>query len=139
MFDPTGVSGVPQASARPVVSTPSRIHIAPEVHRRLPAPRLAASIPRSGVEGGGDYWVKQAEILLAGISGAAALDPTMVDDVAHWVFTKDIPAKGTPNEIIDILKRPGMKVERQIVEAAAAMLQLDAVWKMDDGAARSSV
>ena len=37
-------------------------------------------------------------ILLTGLLGTAALDPdcTMLD-VAHWVFTKDIPQKKKPN------------------------------------------
>lgn len=137
VFDPTGVSGVP---ARQLARwSPLRAASSSRGAQKA-ATALAASIPRSGVEGGGDYWVKQAEILLAGLLGAAALDPTRtMVDVAHWVFTKDIPAQGAPNEIIDILKRArdeGGAAEREA--AGAAMLQLDAVWKMDERV-RSSV
>ncbi|MGE0308079.1 MAG: type IV secretory system conjugative DNA transfer family protein [Acidimicrobiia bacterium] len=137
VFDPTGVSGVP---ARQLARWSPLRAASTSRGAQKAATALAASIPRSGVEGGGDYWVKQAEILLAGLLGAAALDPTRtMVDVAHWVFTKDIPAKGAPNEIIDILKRArdeGGAAEREA--AGAAMLQLDAVWKMDERV-RSSV
>jgi type IV secretion system protein VirD4 len=92
------------------------------------------------VDGGADYWVRQAEILLTGLLGTAALDPdrTMLD-VAHWVFTKDIPVKNRPNEILEILrdvKANGTPASREA--AAAAMLQLDAVWSLDERV-RSSV
>ena len=102
VFDPSGVSGLPTAGlAR---WTPLRAAATPRGAQKA-ATSLAASIPRSGVDGGADYWVKQAEILLTGLLGAAALDRnlTMVD-VAEWVFTKSIPVKGEPNEIIDLLK-----------------------------------
>lgn len=137
VFDPSGVSGLPSAGlAR---WSPLRAAASPRGAQKAAA-ALAASIPRSGVDGGADYWVKQAEILLTGLLGAAALDPdcTMLD-VANWVFTKDIPDKQHPNLIVDILretKAHGTPVEREA--AAAAMLQLDAVWKMDERV-RSSV
>ena len=65
-------------------------------------------------------------------------DRTMLD-VAQWVFTKSIPVKKKPNEIVDILRKAklnGTDAEREA--AAAAMLQLDAVWNLDERV-RSSV
>jgi len=137
VFDPSGVAGLPaHALAR---WTPLRSAGTPSGAQKA-ATALAASIPRSGVDGGADYWVKQAEILLTGLLGAAALDPsrTMLD-VAHWVFTKDIPNKGEENEITELLadvKQSGTPAERQA--AGAAMIQLDAVWNLDERV-RSSV
>lgn len=137
VFDPSGVSGLPAAGlAR---WSPLRAAATPRGAQKA-AVALAASIPRSGVDGGADYWVKQAEILLTGLLGTAALDPdcTMLD-VAHWVFTKDIPQKKKPNTILEILrnaKAQGTPAEQEA--AAAAMLQLDAVWKLDERV-RSSV
>lgn len=137
VFDPSGVAGLPpHGLAR---WTPLRSAGTPRGAQKA-ATALAASIPRSGVDGGADYWVKQAEILLTGLLGAAALDPsrTMLD-VAHWVFTKDIPNKGDENEITDLLadvKQHGTAAEREA--AGAAMLQLDAVWNLDERV-RSSV
>ena len=137
VFDPSGVSGLPSAGlAR---WSPLRAAASPRGAQKAAA-ALAASIPRSGVDGGADYWVKQAEILLTGLLGAAALaaDRTMLD-VAHWLFTKNIPVKKQANEILAILrlvKDSGTPAEREA--AAAAMLQLDAVWKMEERV-RSSV
>lgn len=137
VFDPSGVSGLPaEGLAR---WSPLRAAGTPRGAQKAAA-ALAAAIPRSGVDGGADYWVKQAEILLTGLLGAAALDPdcTMLD-VAHWVFTKDIPDKQHPNLIVDILgnaKAHGTPANREA--AASAMMQLDAVWKMDERV-RSSV
>lgn len=137
VFDPSGVSGLPSAGlAR---WSPLRAASSPRGAQKAAA-ALAASIPRSGVDGGADYWVKQAEILLTGLLGAAALatDRTMLD-VAHWVFTKNVPVKKQPNEILTILRRvkdAGTPAAREA--AAAAMLQLDAVWNMDERV-RSSV
>lgn len=137
VFDPSGVAGLPiHGLAR---WTPLRSAGTPRGAQKA-ATALAASIPRSGVDGGADYWVKQAEILLTGLLGAAALDPsrTMLD-VAHWVFTKDIPNKGEENEITELLadvKQSGAPAECQA--AGAAMIQLDAVWNLDERV-RSSV
>jgi type IV secretion system protein VirD4 len=137
VFDPSGVSGL--AADGLARWTPLRAAASPRGAQKA-AVALAASIPRSGVDGGADYWVKQAEILLTGLLGAAAVDRdcTMVD-VAHWVFTKDIPVKKEPNVILDILrgaKENGTPAELEA--AAAAMLQLDAVWNLDERV-RSSV
>lgn len=137
VFDPSGVARLPaHALAR---WTPLHSAGTPRGAQKA-ATALAASIPRAGVDGGADYWVKQAEILLTGLLGAAALDPsrTMLD-VAHWVFTKDIPNKGDENEITKLLadvKQHGKPVECQA--AGAAMIQLDAVWNLDERV-RSSV
>lgn len=137
VFDPSGVSGLPATGlAR---WSPLRAAATPRGAQKA-AVALAASIPRSGVDGGADYWVKQAEILLTGLLGTAALDRdcTMLD-VVHWVFTKDIPQKKKPNTILEILrdtKANGTPAEQEA--AAAAMLQLDAVWKLDERV-RSSV
>jgi type IV secretion system protein VirD4 len=137
VFDPSGVSGLPASGlAR---WTPLRAASTPRGAQKA-ATSLAASIPRSGVDGGADYWVKQAEILLTGLLGAAALDRnlTMVD-VAEWVFSKSIPTKGEPNEIVDLLKIAkdyGYPPEREA--AGSAMLQLDAIWNLDERV-RSSV
>lgn len=123
VFDPSGVSGLPTVGlAR---WTPLRAAATPRGAQKA-AVALAASIPRSGVDGGADYWVKQAEILLTGLLGTAALDSdrTMLD-VAHWVFTNDIPVKKRLNDIARTLrdvKAKGTPAQRDA--AAAAMLQL---------------
>ncbi|MCU1394872.1 MAG: Type secretory pathway VirD4 protein-like protein [Ilumatobacteraceae bacterium] len=137
VFDPSGVSGL--ASVGLARWSPLRAANTPRGAQKAAA-ALAAAIPRSGVDGGADYWVKQAEILLTGLLGTAALVPdrTMLD-VAHWVFTKSIPVKKQPNEILDILSAVKKAGDPAACEAAAAaMLQLDAVWNLDERV-RSSV
>ena len=137
VFDPSGVSGLPPTALGRW--TPLRAAHTPRGAQKAAA-ALAASIPRAGVDGGADYWVKQAEILLTGLLGAAALasDRTMLD-VAQWVFTKSIPVKKKPNEIIDILRKAKLNgTDAEQEAAAAAMLQLDAVWNLDERV-RSSV
>ncbi len=137
VFDPSGVSGL--ASAGLARWSPLRAAGSPRGAQKAAA-ALAAAIPRSGVDGGADYWVKQAEILLTGLLGVAALAPgrTMLD-VAHWVFTKDIPVKKRLNEILVILRDVRAAGDPAACEAAAAaMLQLDAVWNLDERV-RSSV
>lgn len=137
VFDPSGVSGM--ASVGLARWSPLRAAASPRGAQKAAA-ALAAAIPRSGVDGGADYWVKQAEILLTGLLGTAALVPgrTMLD-VAHWVFTKDIPVKKRMNDITRILRDVKAAGNPAACEAAAAaMLQLDAVWNLDERV-RSSV
>lgn len=137
VFDPSGVSGM--ASVGLARWSPLRAAASPRGAQKAAA-ALAAAIPRSGVDGGADYWVKQAEILLTGLLGTAALVPgrTMLD-VAHWVFTKDIPVKKRLNDITMILRDVKAAGNPAACEAAAAaMLQLDAVWNLDERV-RSSV
>jgi type IV secretion system protein VirD4 len=137
VFDPSGVAGLPpDGLAR---WTPLLAAATPRGAQKAAA-ALAAAIPRSGVDGGADYWVKQAEILLTGLLGTAALDPALtMTDVAEWVFIKDIPVKKKLNVITRVLrdvKENGNDVERDA--AGAAMLQLNAVWNLDERV-RSSV
>jgi hypothetical protein len=59
--------------------------------------------------------------------------------VAHWVFTKDIPRKGQPNGIVRTLDRAKSSGDpRRMGAAGAAMMQLNAIWKLDERV-RSSV
>jgi type IV secretion system protein VirD4 len=129
VFDPSGVSGIDEA--RLARWSPLRAAATPTGALKA-ATSLAAAIPTSGVDGGMDYWSRQAEILLAGLLGAAALDPdrTMAD-VARWVFTKDMPVPGHRGEVVDTLMRVAKDPVRKPA-AEAAMLQLDAVWKLDE-------
>ncbi len=138
VLDPSGVSGIDPArrarwSPLRAAGTPTGAHKA--------AAALAAAIPRTGVDGGMDYWTKQAEILLTGLLGAAALEAewTMAD-VARWVFVKDMPAQqGRPSEILAVLQRAmNSGTELKKVAAEAAILQLDAIWRLDERV-RSSV
>ncbi len=131
VFDPSGVSGIPvrelaRWSPLRAAGTASGAQKA--------AAALAAAIPKSGIEGGGDYWARQSEILLTGLLGAAALDPslTMVD-VAEWVFTNDLPVDGEPHPIVDLLERVEAEGSPEQRHAAGmAMLHLRAAWGSEE-------
>ena len=104
------------------------------------AAALAAAIPRSGVDGGTDYWVAQAEILLAGLIATAGLDAKVsMEQVARWVFTKDMPGvNGRPSAVFALIKDAAGR-EGEVAERASwAMTQLDAIWRLDERV-RSSV
>ena len=140
VFDPSGVAGMsPQTLAR---WSPLRAATTPRGAQKAAA-ALAAAIPRNGVDGGGDYWVKQAEILLTGLLGAAALDPTRsMSDVAEWVFAKLVATEARQpdgsvvrqgNEITDLLAGLRHHESPEVRTAAGmAMLHLDAVWSLDE-------
>lgn len=138
VLDPSGVSGIDPArrarwSPLRAAGTPTGAHKA--------AAALAAAIPRTGVDGGMDYWTKQAEILLTGVLGAAGLESEWtMTDVARWVFVKDMPTRnGRPSEILAVLQRAiddGDGTRK--ASAEAAILQLDAIWRLDERV-RSSV
>lgn len=78
-----------------------------------------------------DYFAKQAEILLAGLLGAAALPGCSMQDVARWVFGKDMPGGERPSEVLAILGRAIADPERATA-AEAAIVQLDSVWRFDE-------
>ena len=101
---------------------------------------LAAAIPRAGVDGGTDYWVAQAEILLTGLLAAAALDATItMSDVARWVFTKDMPGlEGRPSEVFALVRAAAETGGPPAELAVWALGQLDAIWRLDERV-RSSV
>ncbi|MEZ5219673.1 MAG: TraM recognition domain-containing protein [Ilumatobacteraceae bacterium] len=108
---------------------------------RRAAAALAASIPRSGVDGGADYWVSQAEILLTGLLATASLNPARtMEDVATWVFAKDMPVQGgrASQVIKDITAAADGDDDAAHDRARWAIKQLDAVWKLDERV-RSSV
>ena len=130
VFDPSGVSGMDlERLAR---WSPLRA-AASATGAQKAATALAAAIPRAGVEGGMDYFAKQAEILLAGLLGTAALDPARsMADVARWVLTKDMPTPGgPPSQVLEIL-RQAVRDPARSAAAEAAIVQLDSVWKNDE-------
>ena len=136
VFDPAAISGsrsVAHWSPLRATGTPSGAQKA--------AGALAAAIPRSGVDGGGDYWVSQAEILLTGLLAVGSLcrDVSM-QDVAGWVFGKDMPSpSGPPSTVFEIIRRTVLDGDDTAqAHAIWALGQLDAIWRLDDRV-RSSV
>lgn len=64
---------------------------------------LCDAAPRSGVEGGMDFWLAQAEILLSGLLFIAYQGHRDMGAVCQWVFAQDRPTDAGDGEVYDAL------------------------------------
>lgn len=135
VYDPTG-------------STPSAGHHASwspvdQAATTIGAVRAARALcdaaPKSGVEGGLDFWLAQAEILLAGLLFVAHHSCRDMGAVCDWVLMQDRPSDQGDGEvhaaITALVKGDDPTVAAGVQDAARGVV---AVWEMDDGT-RSSV
>jgi hypothetical protein len=60
---------------------------------------LVEAAPRGGVEGGVDFWLAQAEILLSGLLFVAHHTHRDMGSVADWVLLQDRPSDLGPGEV----------------------------------------
>jgi type IV secretion system protein VirD4 len=100
---------------------------------------LCDAAPRGGVEGGMDFWLAQAEILLSGLMFIAHHAHRDMDAVCEWVLTQDRPGELGPGEVreaLDVLSVSNTDVvARGAVDAAKAVVS---VWEMEERT-RSSI
>ena len=100
---------------------------------------LCDAAPRGGVEGGMDFWLAQAEILLSGLLFIAHHAHRDMDAVCEWVLTQDRPGElgsGEVREALDVLSvSNNAVVARGAVEVAKAVVS---VWEMEERT-RSSI
>ena len=100
---------------------------------------LCDAAPRGGVEGGMDFWLAQAEILLSGLLFVAHHAHRDMDAVCEWVLTQDRPGELGPGEVREALDALSVSnnaaVARGAVEAAKAVVS---VWEMEERT-RSSI
>ncbi len=100
---------------------------------------LCDAAPRGGVEGGMDFWLAQAEILLSGLLFIAHHAHRDMDAVCEWVLTQDRPGElgsGEVREALDALSvSNNAVVARGAVEVAKAVVS---VWEMEERT-RSSI
>ncbi len=100
---------------------------------------LCDAAPRGGVEGGMDFWLAQAEILLSGLLFVAHHAHRDMDAVCEWVLTQDRPGELGPGEVreaLDALNRSNnAAVARGAVEVAKGLVS---VWEMEERT-RSSI
>jgi type IV secretion system protein VirD4 len=100
---------------------------------------LCDAAPRGGVEGGLDFWLAQAEILLSGLLFVAHHAHRDMDAVCEWVLTQDRPGELGPGEV-----HQALGALRTSNNAAAAVGVSDmakaikSVWEMEDRT-RSSI
>ncbi|QXC60616.1 type IV secretory system conjugative DNA transfer family protein [Aquihabitans sp. G128] len=93
---------------------------------------LCDAAPKSGVDGGLDFWLAQAEILLSGLLFAAHHSQRDMGSVCRWVLEQERSDKKGRGEVLGSLERLLMS-ERvsDHVEAKDVERLLRAVWSMD--------
>jgi type IV secretion system protein VirD4 len=100
---------------------------------------LCDAAPRGGVEGGMDFWLAQAEILLSGLLFVAHNAHRDMDAVCEWVLTQDRPGELGPGEVRAALDSLNLSnnaaVSRGAVEVAKGLVS---VWEMEERT-RSSI
>jgi type IV secretion system protein VirD4 len=100
---------------------------------------LVEAAPRGGVEGGVDFWLAQAEILLSGLLFVAHHSHRDMGSVADWVLLQDRPSDLGPGEVRTCLDLVLADRDTQVAtDAAEAARGLLAIWEMEDRT-RSSV
>jgi len=134
VYDPTGTTGMETASWSPLR----------EAHSILGSQRAARSLcdaaPRGDdVEGGLDFWLTQAEILLSGLLWTAAHTGRDMAAVTEWVMVQDRPTEaglGQVKTFIDgLLASDDDEEKAGAVQASRSLLS---VWRMEERT-RSSV
>jgi type IV secretion system protein VirD4 len=134
VYDPTGCTGAATAGWSPLRD--ARTTFGAQRAARV----LVDAAPRTGREGGDDFWLAQAEILLSGLLWVAAATPGMaMGDVVEWVLTQDRPTEETPGVVRVLLEAMLRSEDDEVVpHAEAATKALLAVWQLEDRT-RSSV
>lgn len=100
---------------------------------------LCDAAPRGGVEGGMDFWLAQAEILLSGLMYVAHHVHRDMEAVCEWVLLQDHPADLGPGEVrmaLDqLMKSKDSAIVAGALEASKGLLS---VWELEERT-RSSV
>lgn len=133
VYDPTGTTGVASAAWSPLRAADTVIGA------QRAARALCDAAPRGGVEGGLDFWLVQAEILLSALLWVAHHSGHDMATVAEWVMTQDRPGEHGPGEIKPFLDGL-LDAEDDTVaaEATQTALSLLSIWEMEERT-RSSV
>ncbi len=133
IFDPTASTGSPTATWSPLHQS------ATVVGAQRAARSLCDAAPQGGVEGGLDFWLAQAEILLSGLLFVAHHAGRDMGAVCSWVLTQDHPSPRGPGEVRlalnGLISHRDPTIARQALEMSNALL---AIWSMEDRT-RSSI
>jgi type IV secretion system protein VirD4 len=141
VYDPTRTLGplaTPSAKVQPARWSPVG-QASSVVGAQRAARALVEAAPRGGVEGGVDFWLAQAEILLSGLLFVAHHAHRDMGSVADWILLQDRPSDLGPGEVrtcLDLVISAGDA--RVAIDAAEAARGLLAIWEMEDRT-RSSV
>jgi type IV secretion system protein VirD4 len=135
VFDPTSTVGRRGTTARwsPVAQSSTT------AGAQRAARALCDAAPKGGVEGGMDFWLAQAEILLSALLFVANHTGRDMGALAAWVLAQDRPTDLGPGEVrmaLDaLLCDPDDDVVTQAAEASRSLM---GVWDMEERT-RSSV
>jgi type IV secretion system protein VirD4 len=100
---------------------------------------LCDAAPRGGVEGGMDFWLAQAEILLSSLMFVAFHSHRDMEAVCEWVLLQDHPADLGPGEVRHALDQLMKSNDSALVAGALeASKGLLSVWELEERT-RSSV
>jgi len=133
VFDPTSSTRVASATWSPVDQAGT------VMGAQRAARALCDAAPRGGVEGGVDFWLAQAEILLTGLLFVAHHARRDMGAVCEWVLTQDQPGELGPGEVrvaLDVARSCGVSVV--MGEASHVSRALMSIWSMEERT-RSSV
>jgi type IV secretion system protein VirD4 len=135
VYDPTSTTVPKGASARwsPLQQSGSI------VGAQRAARALCDAAPRSGVEGGMDFWLAQAEILLSSLLFVAHHSHRDMGAVCQWVLTQDRPSELGPGEVRHALDRLLRSNNSAVANGADDVAKgLASVWEMEERT-RSSI
>lgn len=134
VYDPTGTTKV-ASSAR---WSPLR-SAATTLGAQRAARSLCDAAPKGGVDGGLDFWLAQAEILLSGLLFVAHHAHRDMAAVADWVMSQDRPGELGPGEVKTAVEALLASSDGGVATGAAeALRSLLSIWEMEERT-RSSV
>jgi type IV secretion system protein VirD4 len=126
LYDPTGSTG----RRGDVGWSPVRLASTAVAAQRA-ARALCDAAPQSGVEGGSDFWLAQAEILLSGLLYIAHHTHGDMGRVADWVMTQDRPGPRGTGEVKAALAHLADNPHGK-VHLDAATRAVEAIWALED-------
>ena len=134
VFDPTGTTGLGSATWSPLRAAGTTLGA------QRAARALCEAAPKGkNVEGGLDYWLAQAEMLLSGLLFVAHHTGRDMGTVCQWVLTQDRPGEWGTGEVkaaLDVLMdEAAPSVQDDAQDAGRALLS---VWE-DEERTRSGV
>lgn len=134
VYDPTRTTGMATASWTPLREAGSIIGA------QRAARSLCDAAPRGdNVEGGLDFWLTQAEILLSGLLWVAANKNLDMAAVCEWVMVQDSPSEASKGQVKTFVDELISGDDEEVRDGAAqAARSLLSVWRMEERT-RSSV
>ena len=134
VYDPTRTTGMATASWTPLREAGSIIGA------QRAARSLCDAAPRGdNVEGGLDFWLTQAEILLSGLLWVAANKGLDMAAVCEWVMVQDSPSEASKGQVKTFVDELISDDDEDVRDGAAqAARSLLSVWRMEERT-RSSV